>query len=272
MVASKDIVGEAKIVTAIFFFFLVLYVVTHYVSLQFSTVYKKLDAAKRSYWCTTVCAILQSTTTTLLCIPIFQKNYQSVWSATTFGDLYGGLEWPLRLFLAHTASDFVWVAVYFKGSGDEVGFVVHHVAIIWVWGSIILNDFGHSFALIAMLCEATQPFIGFKWFFDQYDMRSRFLDIKMCPAIVFTHNVFPQPLVHYQWPGCVFAVVVPAHLRLHGIPRGQVHRALARGGRGRLPCLPLLACRGRPPGMHQRCTFCHHHRVVVVGAVVHIMR
>ena len=82
------------------------------------------------------------------------------------------MEGPLKLFLGHMLFDLFWVLLYNTGKGNDVGFLIHHTAIIVVWTLLLTKGFGHAFALVAMCCEATQPFIGAKWFMDQYGMQA----------------------------------------------------------------------------------------------------
>ena len=49
---------------------------------------------------------------------------------------------------------------------------MHHVAIVYVWTMLLTNGYGHTFAVVCQSCEATQPFLGFKWIMDRYKMRS----------------------------------------------------------------------------------------------------
>ena len=46
-------------------------------------------------------------------------------------------------------------------------YVVHHSAILLIWSSMLLGDFGHVFAVVAMSCEATQPFIGLNFYMEK---------------------------------------------------------------------------------------------------------
>ena len=109
------------------------------------------------------------------------------------------------------------------GKPDDIGFLVHHSAIVVIWSMLLTQGFGHTFALVGgrvcvglwhgpsgaapavvssschslflstlvcvfkvcMLCEATQPFLGFKWFGDQFKLRSHPLYIANGLTIFF---------------------------------------------------------------------------------------
>lgn len=118
-----------------------------------------------------MCAILQSSLTTLWCLPILAANYETAIASTTFDDKFDGLEFIMKFFVAHTFSDLLWVILYFNGKPDDIGFLVHHISIVIVWTMMLVQGFGHTFGLVCMLCEATQPFLGFKWLGDQYKLR-----------------------------------------------------------------------------------------------------
>lgn len=152
--------------------FLALYTATHITSISLSKKYKSLSAYERNYWCTTVCAIVHSTTTVTWSALLVRENYQTLISSTSFDDSFTGVNAAIKFFLGHTMSDIIWVMIYFSGKADDIFFLVHHIAIFIVYTFIVEYNVGHILGLTALLCEGTGPFIGFKWMMDQYGMRS----------------------------------------------------------------------------------------------------
>jgi len=103
-----------------------------------------------------------------MCVPRLLELWPAIVASENFDATFDGLEWNLKFFVGAIAMDLVGVVVYFdKKSANDYGFVVHHVAIIYVWSTLLLKGFGHSFALVAMACEITQPFIGANWFMER---------------------------------------------------------------------------------------------------------
>eukprot|EP00617_Octactis_speculum_P009683 CAMPEP_0185775840 /NCGR_PEP_ID=MMETSP1174-20130828/83458_1 /TAXON_ID=35687 /ORGANISM="Dictyocha speculum, Strain CCMP1381" /LENGTH=198 /DNA_ID=CAMNT_0028463539 /DNA_START=120 /DNA_END=716 /DNA_ORIENTATION=+ len=113
--------------------------------------------------------------TTTQCVLLLSENYGTVISDTTFEAKINGIDGTSKLFLGHTISDLIWVLLYFTGQPDEIGFLLHHVAIIIVWTISLDQDFAHVFALVCMICEGTGPFLAFNWIMKQCDMRSSLL-------------------------------------------------------------------------------------------------
>jgi hypothetical protein len=133
--------------------------------------YGAFAGVQRNYWCTTMCSIFQSSLTTLWCLPILAANYEILIASKTFDGQFEGLAFVMKFFVGYMASDLLGVVLYYNGKPDDVGFLVHHVAIVVVWTLLLVQNFGHTFALVCMLCEATQPFLGFKWIGDQFQQR-----------------------------------------------------------------------------------------------------
>jgi hypothetical protein len=110
---------------------------------------------------------VQAVVTSYMCIPRLWELWPTLVAAESFDDTFEGLDWNLKFFMGAIGMDLIGVLVYNTGQGDDVGFVVHHVAILIVWSILLLKGFGHSFALVAMACEITQPFIGANWFMER---------------------------------------------------------------------------------------------------------
>ena len=57
-------------------------------------------------------------------------NFEAIMASRSFDDVYPALIPAMKLFCGHTLSDLVWVALYFNGSADDIGFLV----ISGAWG------------------------------------------------------------------------------------------------------------------------------------------
>lgn len=126
--------------------------------------YKEMDSYTKNFWCTTGVSMVHSVAMGVLCVPFLIKEPNWIWEAK-IEDTRDELKMANLVFLAYICNDLTFVLPWAikLGKEDDLAFVAHHVSIIAVWASYLLQDWGDMFSLPTLITEVTGVFIGLRF-------------------------------------------------------------------------------------------------------------
>ena len=166
-------------------------------SASLSKTYRELDEPEKSYWASSVVSNLHAVvicwfSVTALCeTPSFM----------TTSDFLLSTEVSLlcsEIFLGYIVSDLVLVLWYNAKWPGMFANLMHHVSMVICWSQLTMGKYGQLFALSAV-CEASTPFVNFRWFLGKLGMKESLL--YFYNGLAMTFSFFVLRVVGLLWMG-----------------------------------------------------------------------
>lgn len=104
-----------------------------------------------------------------------------------------------KCFLGYIISDLMLALWYNTQWLGMTANLTHHVFILICWGQLIMGEYGQLFALVGALCEASTPFLNFRWFLDKLGMKESQLYLYNGLTMMFLFFLFR--VVGFLWMG-----------------------------------------------------------------------
>eukprot|EP00924_Labyrinthula_sp_SR-Ha-C_P013453 maker-scaffold_5-snap-gene-3.40-mRNA-1 protein AED:0.00 eAED:0.00 QI:158/1/1/1/0/0/2/1068/265 len=200
-------------ILAWFTFFHVLFWICRVIFPFSSQTYRTLNFEKKCFWSASVVSTIHAIIISLFAAKIVffnteQPNFSSLHGSNIFTKSSES-SIAITIFLGYLLSDLL-LAIYFRNKWSGwIANIVHHIAIIIVWGQFYYGNFGHYFATISYFLEITTPFVNQRWFFYESGMKSYQIYfyngllltfLWFCTRIVlYTFLGYKVMMQHHQW-------------------------------------------------------------------------
>ena len=166
------------------------YWAARFVSSAFSSTYASLKESEKGYWAASVTSSVHAVIITIMAVDA--SNSSGMWTTEDFFLTTPATTYCMKVLVGYIMSDLILAVYYGSAWNGWVANWIHHIAATLTWGMVrfffsiqqqhsdfsfslfqlLDGEYGHCYAMIASICEATTPFINQRWFFDKCGMKA----------------------------------------------------------------------------------------------------
>lgn len=163
-----------------------------------SQTYRDLKEPEKGYWVASVVSNLHAVVVCWLSARALVET-PSFLTTSDFGLSTQASLLCSECFLGYIVSDLVLGLWYNTKWPGMTANLLHHVFILFCWGQMITLETGQLFALVGALCEASTPFVNFRWMLDKMGMKQS--PLYFYNGLAMTFSFFVLRVVGFVWMG-----------------------------------------------------------------------
>lgn len=147
-----------------------IYWISRILSNMFSKTYRDLPDYEKGYWGASVVSVVHG-------FYIAYAGYMAVLEI----DMFNSLDFFLTtdytthcclVLMGYIMSDWTLAVYYGSKWGGWQANLIHHTCAIFTWSLLLAGGYGHLFAMVCSMCEATSPSMNLRWFLDKMNLKA----------------------------------------------------------------------------------------------------